>query len=336
LNSSFVEANPGNAFQQRVATTFEELRALPRVEGAATASGLPGVPTTYEVEFEMPSAGVSPDTRMLAEERVTSSGYFATLGIPLAEGALCRDSGGEVMINQRFVDLYLGGAAPVGAQIVRNQPFPFNATIAGVVGSARERGLNSPPAPTVYFCSNWGNPNSFFLVRARGEPAAIIQDVRLKLRELEPTRAVYNVAPLDERIDDAFADNRMRTLVLVSFAVTALALACLGLYGTLNYVLSLRRREVGLRMAVGARRSDIAAQFVGRTVRVVAIACVAGVALSLAFARLLSGMLIGVSPTDLRTLVVVVALVIAVGVLSAVGPALRAARIEPMRVLRED
>jgi hypothetical protein len=273
---------------------------------------------------------------MLAEERAASSGYFATMGIPLTQGALCRNTGGEVMVNQRFVDLYLGGATAIGAQIVRSQPFPAMGTISGVVGSARERGLDRAPAPTVYFCANWANPNSFFLVRARGDPTAIVQDVRLKLRELEPLRAVYNIAPLDAQIDDAFADNRMRTAVLVSFAATALALACLGLYGTLSYVVSLRRREVGLRMAVGALRSDIAAQFVGKTLRVLAIACVAGLALSFAFGRLLSGMLIGVSPTDPGTLVGVVAIVIGVGVLAALVPAARAALVDPMRVLREE
>jgi putative ABC transport system permease protein len=338
LNSTFADAVSTSGFPQRVASMLEALRALPRVQAAATATFLPGVPTTFESEYEMPSAGASPNTRILAEERAASSSYFATLGIPLAQGALCRDSGDEVMVNQRFVDLYLGGAVTVGVgvRIVRNQPFPGSGTIVGVVGDSRERGLDRAPAPTVYFCANWANPNSFFLLRARGESSAIVQDVRLALKELEPLRAVYNIAPLDEQIDDAFADNRMRTVVLASFAVTALALACLGLFGTLSYVLSLRRREVGLRMAVGARPGDIAAQFVGKTLRVVAFACAVGLALSFAFARLLSGMLVGVSPTDLRTLVTVVAIVIVVGVLAALVPAVRAARIEPIRVLREE
>ena len=336
LSSDYSEAMGTNAWQQRVVTVLEELRALPGVEAAATAISLPGVPTSYEVEYQVPSAAAAPETRMFAEERAASSGYFATLGIPLLQGALCRDAPGQIMVNQRFVDLYLGGATAVGAQISRIQPFPATGTIAGVVGSARERGLDREPAPTVYFCSNWANPISSFLVRARGEPATIVQQVRLKLRELEPTRAVYDIAPLDEQIDGAFAENRMRTIVLASFATTALALAALGLFGTLSYVLSLRRREVGLRMAVGARSSDIAAQFVGKALRVVGVACAAGLALSLAFGRLLQGMLIGVSPTDLRTLLTVVALVVAVGVLAALVPAARATRIEPMRVLREE
>jgi putative ABC transport system permease protein len=336
LNSSFADAGSTSAFQPRVATVLEELRALPGVDAAATATFMPGVPVTFESEFEMPSAGVLPDTRILAEERVASPSYFATLGIPLAQGALCRDSGNQAMVNQRFVDLYLGGATAVGAQLVRGQPFPVSGTIAGVVGNSLERGLDRATAPTVYFCANWANPNSFFLVRARGEPAGIIQDVRLKLKELEPLRAVFDIAPLDEQIDGAQAENRMRTIVLASFAATALALACLGLYGTLSYMLSLRRREVGLRMAVGARGGDIVAQFVGKTLRVVAIACACGLALSFAFSRLLSGMLIGVSPNDPRTLVAVVAVVVAVGLLAALVPAVRAARIEPMRVLREE
>src|SRR6185295_6675472 len=149
----------------------------PGVEAAATATALPGVPTSFEVEYQVPSAGASPDTRMLAEERGASSSYFATMGIPLTQGALCRNTGSEVMVNQRFVDLYLGGAAAVGAQITRGLPFPVTGTIAGVVASARERGLDRDPAPTVYFCANWANPNSFFLLRARGDPTAIVKDV---------------------------------------------------------------------------------------------------------------------------------------------------------------
>jgi predicted permease len=336
LSSGFADSYPTSAFPARVAAALEELSALPGVEAAATASFLPGVPTSYEVEYEVPSAAAAPETRVLAEERVASPGYFATLGIPLTDGALCRDGAGQVMVNQRFVEQYFGGAAAVGAQVVRAQPFPVNATIAGVVGSARERGLDREPAPTVYFCRNWGNPNSSFLVRARGDPSAIIQQVRLKLRELEPLRAPYNIAPLDEQIGNAFAQSRMRAIVLAAFAGTALLLAALGLFGTLSYMLSLCRREVGLRMAVGARGGDIAAQFVGKTLRVVGVACAAGLALSFAFARLLRGMLIEVSPTDPRTLVAVVALVVAVGVLAALVPAARAARIEPMRVLREE
>jgi ABC-type antimicrobial peptide transport system permease subunit len=125
-------------------------------------------------------------------------------------------------------------------------------------------------------------------------------------------------------------------VLLVLFAMTALSLACVGLYGTLSYVVSLRRREVGLRLALGALRSDIIRQFVMQGLRVASLACVCGLVLSAAFTRILSGMLYGVSPSDPVTLSSVIGLVLVVAALAALVPATRAALLEPMRVLREE
>ena len=157
-----------------------------------------------------------------------------------------------------------------------------------------------------------------------------------KLRELEPTRTVYELAPLEEHIGDASAESRLRTWLLTAFAATALALACLGVYGTLSYVVGLRRREVGLRVALGAQSRDIVAQFLARALRIVAVACAAGLALSFLFTRFLSGMLYGVSPSDPVTLSAVVAVVVGAAVLAAILPAASAARIDPMQALREE
>jgi putative ABC transport system permease protein len=239
------------------------------------------------------------------------------------------------MVNAAFAARYLPSESPVGA-IVRTSPTtPMR--VAGVVGDAREFALNQTPVPTYYPCRTaYATPALAFLVRTRGAPAAIGEAARAKLKELEPLRAVYDVAPLAKRIGDQFAQDRLRTAALALFAGTALALACLGVYGTLSYVVSLRRREVGLRVALGARDMNIVVQFVGKALRVVAIACVAGLALSFVSARLLSGMLFGVSPSDPVTLAGVIGLVIVVAVVAALLPAVRAARVDPMQVLREE
>jgi ABC-type antimicrobial peptide transport system permease subunit len=147
---------------------------------------------------------------------------------------------------------------------------------------------------------------------------------------------LYDIAPLDQRIGDVHAVNRLRTWLLTAFATTSLALTCLGVYGTLSYVVSLRRREVGLRVALGAASGRIVAQFVGKVLRVVTIACVAGLALSYVFARALSGMLYGVAPSDPVTLITVVVLVVAVAGAAALFPAIRATRVPPMVVLRDE
>ena len=176
----------------------------------------------------------------------------------------------------------------------------------------------------------------YFLVRTRGEPLAVAHAVRIKMKQLEPLRFVYDISPLEERIGDAFTQSRLRTVLLVLFALAALSLACVGLYGTLSYVVNLRRREVGLRLALGAARSDIIRQFLVQGLRVAGLACICGVVLSLAFTRVLSNMLYGVSASDPITLSSVIGIVLLVAGLTALVPATRAALVEPMRVLRDE
>ncbi len=160
--------------------------------------------------------------------------------------------------------------------------------------------------------------------------------VRAKMKELEPQRSVYEIATLDEQIDAAYTMRRLLTLLLLLFSLSALSLACVGLYGTLSYAVGLRRREVGLRMALGALRGDIVRQFLGQGLRVVGLACAGGIALALALRRVMAGLLFGVSATDASTLAFVVVLVAVTAALASLVPAVRAARLDPMRVLRED
>jgi ABC-type antimicrobial peptide transport system permease subunit len=175
----------------------------------------------------------------------------------------------------------------------------------------------------------------YFLARTSGKPAAITASVRMRLKQLEPMRAVYDIAPLDERIDAAFVQNRLRPLLLIVLATIALTLACVGLYGTLSYVVTLRRREIALRLALGASRPEIMRQFLMQGLRVAGVACLCGVAVSLAFGRVLSGMLYGVSPSDSLTLSGVVGFVLIVAAVAALVPATRAAFVQPMTALRE-
>jgi predicted lysophospholipase L1 biosynthesis ABC-type transport system permease subunit len=207
--------------------------------------------------------------------------------------------------------------------------------IVGVVGDARERGIDRAPSPVVYTCLNAPNPTPYFVVRTSVEPLALAGAIRARMKELEPQRSVHDIAPLEERIDGAYTVRRLLTLLLLLFALSALSLACVGLYGTLSYAVGLRRREVGLRMALGALRRDIVRQFLGQGLRVVGLACVLGLALALALRRVMEGLLYGVSATDAATFVGVLALVGGVAALASLVPALRAARVEPMRALRE-
>lgn len=339
VSGTYAETTDFERLLRRVDGTIEELRALPGVEAAATASGLPGVPTEYDVTFEPAETQGPGAVPMVATSRVVSPEYFATMGIPLVTGERCgrRPPGmADVMVNRAFVARYLGDRpAVVGVELSAGA----NRTphrIAGVVGDARERGIDQEPPPTVYSCTSAGIPTPYFLVRTHGEPQALISTIRLEMKALEPLRSVYEIEALPNRIGEAFAEDRLRLFVLGLFAAAALALACVGLYGTLSYVASLRRREVGLRMALGAKRGEIAGRFLLQALRVAAAATVAGLALSLAGSRLLRDMLYGVTPADPVTLAIVAGVVMSVASASAVIPAIRAARVDPMRVLRDE
>jgi putative ABC transport system permease protein len=204
------------------------------------------------------------------------------------------------------------------------------------LGDAREEGMNREPGPTVYWCLSAPVPDPFFLVRTRTDPMVMAQTIRQKAHEIEPARSVFDISPLEEHLDEAFAENRLRTILLVFFAATALALACVGLYGTLNYSVSVRRREVGLRLALGALRGQIVRHFLLRGLGVSFMGCVIGGGLAVVFGRVLSGMLYGVSPSDVTTLSTVILTVLVVAAVASFVPAGRAARVEPMQVLRDE
>ncbi len=339
VSGSWSEEEDRDRLVQRIEGTLDELGALPGVEAAATSWSLPGVPRQYQIEFQAEGRSEA-EAPLLAEWRTVAPGYFDTLGIGRVTGEACRRPPGtratpEVMVNRSFADRYFRGRSVLGLHLSW-EAASQTGRIVGVVGDARELGLDRDPVPTVYACDCAPTPFPWFLVRTQGEPPALAAAVRLKLKQLEPLRSVYDMSPLEQRIGDAYEQNRLRTMLLVLFAAAALSLACLGLYGTLSYAVSLRRREVGLRLALGALPGEIVRQVVGQGLRVVGLACLCGLALALASTRLLSGMLYGVSPSDPLTLAGVLGIVLAVASLAALVPAARASRIEPMRVLREE
>jgi putative ABC transport system permease protein len=165
---------------------------------------------------------------------------------------------------------------------------------------------------------------------------AMADAVRRRIHELEPARSVYAVMPLEQHLSDAFTEDRMRTMLLTAFAVTAVALACIGLYGTLSYLGRLRKREVGVRLALGAMRGHIVGRFLWQGVRVAVLGCAAGVIAAVGLTRFLRGMLFGVSAIDFETYAGVVGLILLVAILASLAPALRAAWVEPVKVLREE
>jgi putative ABC transport system permease protein len=337
---------------QRINRVIDELVALPEVESAAITSALPGVRAEQSQEFRLAERRNGPT--LTAESRVVSPSYFAAMRIPLIAGDLCRrppDAGGrngvvtEAMVNRAFVDRYLAGTRAVGLHLSGGIDYLAQnghlaaappSRIVGIVADARERGADRDPVPTVYTCFSAPNPAPAFVVRTVGDPSSAANVVRRRIAELEPQRAVYDIASLERRIGEAYAQNRMRTWLLTLFAATALALACAGVYGTLSYAIGLRRREVALHLALGAMRRTVIQRLIGPIVRTTAAAAAAGLLLALVFTRTLSAMLYGISSSDPGTLGGVVAVVVAVALIAALVPAIQATFLQPMRALRDE
>ena len=339
VSGSWGETTDMKNVEQRVDRTLDGLGALPGVEDATTSGTLSGVSSKYQIEFEI-DGHLNPSERILADSHYVSDGYFATMRIPLLMGDACKEESNtrDVVVNHSFVDRYFNGASPVGHMLegAPGSEFAESSFIRGVVGNARENGIGSEPVPTVYSCISAPNPFPNYLVRTRGDPMAMAQTIRRKIHELEPTRSVYAMMPLQQHLDDASAESRLRTLLLTLFALSAVSLACIGLYGTMSYLATLRQREVGVRLALGALRRQILATFLGQGLRVAVIACAAGVLIGLGLSHFLSGMLYGITALDPVTYASVVGLVLLVAIVASLLPAVRATQIEPVRILREE
>jgi predicted permease len=338
VSGSWGETSEMKNVIQRIDRTLENLRTLPGVETASTSAMLPGVPSQYQLEFKI-DGRQEPGHPILADNRYVSAGYFDTMRIPLLIGEGCRAaSTTDIMVNRAFADKYMSGSLSVGHKLsgaVYNDFLP-QGMIRGVVGDAREEGLNTQPVPTVYSCFSAPDPFPNYLVRVQGDPMAMAETIRRRIHEIEPSRSVYAFAPLQEHLDEASSENRLRTMLLTIFAATAILLACIGLYGTLSYLGRLRKREVGVRLALGAMRNQIVSRFLFQGLRVAVVGCAAGLALGMGLSHFIGSMLYGVSALDPATYGGVILLILLVAVVASLIPALRAARVEPVQVLREE
>jgi putative ABC transport system permease protein len=339
LSMNWGETGDMKKLRQFTDRILETLRATPGVEAAAISVGVPGVPFRYQTELKLTEGRADTEPKIVAENRFVSASYFATMRIPLLAGEVCRETDGPptVVVNRAFADAYFPGAPVIGHHLQSlNLGYSGAAAIVGISGDARETGLDHLPVPTVYWCAPVAEPGTFFLVRTRNAPITMAETLRKQIHEIDPARSVYEFAPLEQHFSDALAENRLRTILLTFFAATALSLACIGLYGTLSYNVNIRQREVGLRLALGALRSQIVKQFLWQGLVVCILGCIAGFALAAASTRVLAGLLYGVSPSDVPTLSAVIFLVLIVAAAASFVPAVRASRVEPMQVLRDE
>jgi hypothetical protein len=326
------------ALTERSKHILDTVRTIPGVEAGANMSSLPGLPGQSQTEIKILEGEQDPNRKIIADSRFVSPGYFDVMRIPVLSGEPCQDTTTPtVVVNRSFANTYFGETTAIRHHIalLQTSQFSLAGEIRGIAADSREQGLNTEPMPTVYWCNSVAFPGTYYALRTGVSPMALADTVRRIVHNIEPNRSVFDVQPLTQRLSDSFAEDRLRTTLLTLFAVTAVSLACLGLYATLSYFVSMRRREVGLRLALGASRQNIALQFLRQGLRVSAIGCLAGLGFAAASVRVLSGMLYGVSRFDPATFGGVVGLVLAIGCLATALPAIRAARTDPMNVLRE-
>ena len=330
-------AENASAVVARHARTVARLQRIPGVEAAAVSQAMPAGHDFPPGEFRI--AGRDARERIFAQGRIVSSSYFQALRIPVLQGETCSGeptgpAASKALVTRTFVDRFFPAENPLGhALIAPNQTLD----IIGVVGDVRERGLVHEAEPLVYACGYSGYwPDVFFIVRTNPARPVSLSMIRAALVEIEPARAVYAVRALDEVLADSTSERRLNAVLLTLFAGTTIMLAAMGLYGVLSQLVEARRREIGVRMALGARAAHILASVVGQAAIVTCAGIVAGLAGAFVLTRFMTTLVFGVSARDPLTFVLVPFVLSAVAAAAAFVPARRAASTDPMQALRHD
>ncbi|MDE3136067.1 MAG: ABC transporter permease [Acidobacteriota bacterium] len=279
-----------------------------------------------------------------AEYRIASPGYFTAMGIPLLQGRLFGESDGADtppvgVISQSLAQAQWPGQNPIGKLIeYGNMDLDLRPiTIVGVVGDVRDTSLDVNPSPTFYvdYRQRPNAVNDFTVVmhtrRSAGLIVPIARSIEHELRSDLPVR----FDTIGGVISATVADRQFNLLLLGAFALTALILALMGVYGVVSYLVSQRTKEIGIRIALGAETGDVVRMVAKEGLRVIVAGAAVGVAGALALTRLLQSLLFGVSVADPLTFVAVVALIVAAGLAACYVPARRAARVDPIAALRE-
>jgi putative ABC transport system permease protein len=325
---------------------LDEVRALPGVESAGYTSFAPlvfkGGRSVIFVDGR-PRPEPSEILRNLATNRSASAGYLETLGVPLVSGRLIdeRDVRGatrNVVINETLARRHWPDGEAIGQRISLGGGEMM--TVIGVVGDVRQLGLDVPADAEVFvpleqIDGAFMRPRQL-VVRAAGDPLALAPAIRRAIWSVDPDQPVSSVRAMREVLDAELASRDTQLTLIGAFAVMALVLAAVGLYGVLSYTVSQSTNEIGLRMALGARRSAVIGAVLRSALATAAVGIGAGLVAAFAATRTIASFLYGVSPTDPTTAVAVGGLLLLVAVLAALVPALRAASVNPMTALRAD
>jgi putative ABC transport system permease protein len=336
--ASYPQPHNRVAFYDNLLTKLE---ALPQVTTAGMVQTFPmrgGYTLSFAIQGRPPS---KPGEGPSANHRVASPGYFGTLGIPLLRGRLFTDRDSEkapmvAIIDESFATRHFPNEDPIGRGLDIGNGTDGFYEIVGVVGNVHHDGLDADPSPTMYVPYRQDIFSSMWLVaRTNGDPAQLTSTVRQTVREIDPGLPAFSISPLASVISDSVAQRRFSMLLLGLFALIAVFLAAVGLYGVVAYTVSQRTQEIGVRMAIGAGRSDVLKMVVGGGMKLALFGVAIGIAGALAVARVVAAMLFEVTPFDPTSYLATAAILLAVAALACYVPARRAMRVDPIVALRQ-
>lgn len=327
---------------------MERLAGLPGIDQVALTSGMPFIEGnanggSFDIESRPRADDALPPVAM---NKSVSPGYFETLRMPVLQGRTMQRGDGEdgrpvVWVNKAFADRFLDGAA-VGERIRDNDDGEW-AEIVGVVGDVREFGLNAEVRPMMYVPAalfDWGPhlgvARVVLLIKGQSSARDVGDALRRTMAELDPRVPVLRVRPLVDGMAESMAQRRYTMIIVLLAGVVALLLGAIGLFGVISYVVSQRRREIGLRIALGAEAHDVERLFVNKGAKVTALGVVGGLVGAVLLSRVLRSALFEISATDPVTFVVAPILLSLVALLASWLPARRAARLDPMETLRAE
>jgi len=322
----------------------QSMRDLPGVRSVAIASQLPFQQVYNPWGFVKPGQQLSdrPPGQNAHIQRVTAD-YFETLGIPLIQGRSLRASDGPgapkvLVINQTMAQRYWPGENPIGASItVDVTRSKETLTVVGVVADAKLKGVGKETFPEMFWpMEQFFVPDCFLMLRTEMDPLQIASAVRGELAHIDRDIPALDLRTMDQVRADSLWQARLSTSSLSLFSIVALALAAAGIYGVISRSVAQRTHELGVRMTVGASTADILRLVLRHGLGLTAVGIVFGLCLSLAFSRLLSNQLFGVTATDPLTLVAVCGVLALVALAACYIPARRAIRIDPMQALRNE
>jgi predicted permease len=336
LGDRYSQPQPGRATYFK--TIIDKIRALPGVNAVGAVSNLPLSQT--ESLGTIWIDGFANQDYQTAESRTVTPQYFAAMNTPLIAGRDFTDADASsaarpAIVNEKFAKIYFAKRNPIGGRVAGDNKQADWRSIVGVVADIRHTSLEEDPQPQMYTPS-YDFSSAFIAVRSSLPPGTATNEIRATLKSIDPNLAVTDIHTMGDLVSIASARRRFQTSLLTAFASIALLLALVGLYGLMAYSVNRRTREVGIRIALGAQRSDVLFLILRNAAVLVASGLVIGLACTWAATRTLKSFLFGVSEHDPVTVVLVCALLIVCGLMAALVPARRAASIDPMQALRTE